>query len=41
MKKNLLDFWKDVLSREKILSNEEAEDIRKITVEFRKEKGYR
>lgn len=41
MKKNLSDFWKEILSGEKILSKKEAENIRKITIKFRAENGYR
>ncbi len=40
-KDNAHSFWSDVLKGEKILSEAEAEDIRKITKKFRMEKGYR
>jgi len=39
--KNSRDFWKDIISRKKSLSNEEAESIEESVKKLRKEKGFR
>ncbi len=40
-KHNDHSFWNDVLKGEKILTEAEANDIRRITKKIRVEKGYR
>lgn len=40
-KQNAKDFWDDILCGKKILSKEEANDIRDMTVRMRKERGFR
>jgi hypothetical protein len=39
--KNSKDFWKDILSRKKSLTDEEADDIENIVKKMRKERGFR
>ncbi len=39
--KNSKDLWKEILSRKKSLTNEEANDIEKIVKSMRKERGFR
>ena len=39
--KNSKDLWKEILSRKKSLTNEEANDIEKIVKNMRKERGFR
>lgn len=39
--KNSKDFWKEILSRKKSLTDEEAEDIGDIVKKMRKERGFR
>ena len=39
--KNSKDFWREILSRKKSLTDEEAKDIEKITKKIRKERGFR
>ena len=39
--KNSKDFWKEILSRKKSLTNEEADDIENIVKNIRKERGFR
>ena len=39
--KNSKDFWKEILTGNKLLTDEEADDMIKITKEFRKERGFR
>ncbi|MDO8459916.1 MAG: hypothetical protein Q7S74_02300 [Nanoarchaeota archaeon] len=39
--KNSKDFWKEILSRKKSLTDEEAGDIENITKRIRKERGFR
>jgi len=40
-KKNSKDFWREILSRKKTLTNEEAKDIENIAKKMRKERGFR
>ena len=40
-KHNAKDFWEDILSGKKILSHDEAQDIRMMTQRIRKERGFR
>jgi len=39
--KNSKDFWKEILSRKKSLTDEEADDIENIVKKIRKERGFR
>ncbi len=39
--KNSKDFWKEILSRKKSLTDEEADDIKDIVKKMRKERGFR
>jgi hypothetical protein len=39
--KNSRDFWGEILSRKKSLSEEEAENIEDIVKKMRKERGFR
>ena len=39
--KDSRDFWKNVLNRKKNLTEEEADKMMRITIESRKEKGFR
>lgn len=39
--KNSKDFWKEILSRKRSLSDEEAKDIENISKTIRKERGFR
>ncbi len=39
--KNSKDFWREILSRKKSLTNEEAEDMENIVKKMRKERGFR
>jgi len=39
--KNSKDFWREILSRKKSLTNEEADDIEIIVKKMRKERGFR
>jgi len=39
--KNSKDLWKEILSRKKSLTNEEADDIENIVKNMRKERGFR
>ena len=39
--KNSRDFWKEILSRKKLLTNEEADDVENIVKKIRKERGFR
>lgn len=39
--KNSRDFWREILSRKKSLTDEEASDIENIVKKMRKEKGFR
>jgi len=39
--KNSKDFWKEILSRKKSLTDEEADDIEYIVKRMRKERGFR
>jgi hypothetical protein len=39
--KNSKDFWKEILSRKKSLTDKEADDIENIVKKMRKEKGFR
>ena len=39
--KNSKDFWKEILSRKKSLTDEEAEDIENIVKKIRNERGFR
>ena len=39
--KNSKDFWKEILSRKKSLTDEEADDIENIVKKMRKERGFR
>lgn len=39
--KNSKDFWKEILSRKKSLTDEEADDIGDIVKKMRKERGFR
>jgi hypothetical protein len=39
--KNSKDFWKEILSRKKSLTDEEADDIENIVKKMRKEGGFR
>ena len=39
--KNSKDFWKEILSRKKSLTDEEADDIGNIVKKMRKERGFR
>ncbi len=39
--KNSKDFWREILSRKKSLTNEEADDIENIVKKIRKERGFR
>ncbi len=39
--KNSKDFWREILSRKKTLTDEEADDIEKIVKKMRKERGFR
>jgi len=39
--KNNKKFWNEVLDGEKLMSDKEADEMIKITKEFRKERGFR
>jgi len=39
--KNSKDFWVEILSRKRSLSDEEADDIEHIVKRIRKERGFR
>ena len=39
--KNSKDFWREILSRKKSLTDEEADDIENIVKKMRKERGFR
>jgi hypothetical protein len=39
--KNSKDFWKEILSRKKSLTDEEADNIENIVKKMRKERGFR
>jgi hypothetical protein len=38
---NKKDFWNETMGEEKLLTDEEAEKMIKITKKFRKERGFR
>ena len=39
--KNSKDFWREILSRKKSLTDEEANDIENIVKKMRKERGFK
>ena len=39
--KNSVDFWKEILSRKKALTDEEADNIEAVVKKIRKEEGFR
>ena len=39
--KNSESFWKDILTNDKSLSDEEAEEMHKVVRNLRKDKGFR
>lgn len=39
--KNSKDFWREILSRKKSLTDKEANDIENIVKKIRKERGFR
>lgn len=39
--KNNRKFWSEILNGDKLFTDEEADEMRKITKEFRKERGFR
>jgi len=40
-KKNSIDFWNKTLNRDRNLDDSEAKDMLKISLDVRKEKGFR
>jgi len=40
-KQNAKDFWDDILSGKKILSHDEAHDMRVLAQKIRKDRGFR
>lgn len=39
--KNSRELWREILSRKKLLGNEEADDMENIVKKLRKERGFR
>jgi hypothetical protein len=39
--KNSKDFWKEILSRKKSLTDEEVDDMENLVKKMRKERGFR